>query len=94
MLKFSYGRESDRISNKWPWSFRGIVLLLDKMRGDELPTDFNLHTVPFWIQAHGLQIRVMTKGAGEDLDGLLGEILDVKSNYDGVALIHWVRIQT
>lgn len=64
------------------------------MKGDERPSDIVLTAVPFWIQVHGLQIRAMTRGAAGDLTSLLGKILDVKSDYDGVALGECVRVRT
>lgn len=46
-----------------------------------------------WIQAHGLQLRAMTKGTGEKLGRLLCEVLDVRSDYDGVVMGRCVRIR-
>lgn len=46
-----------------------------------------------WIQAHGLQLRAMTKGVGEALGKILGEVLEVKSDYDGAAIGWCVHIR-
>lgn len=83
----------DRIYNRQPWTFRGSLLLLDRFRGDEKPEDINLQTTPVWIQAHGLQLRAMSRDMGEKLGNLLGEVIDVRSDYDGVAMGRCVKIR-
>lgn len=45
------------------------------------------------MQAHGLQLRAISRGAGEKLGSLLGEVVDVRSNYDGAAMGRCVHIK-
>lgn len=93
MFKIINRKICDRIYNKQPWNFRGSLLLLDRIRGDERPEDINLQTAPLWVQAHGLQLRAMTKGIGEALGKILGEVLEVKSDYDSAVIGRCVRIR-
>lgn len=93
IIKLVDRRVCERIYNKQPWTYRGALILLDRFKGDERPEDINLQTAPIWIQAHSLQLRAMTKTAREQLGRLLGEVLDVKSDYDGLAMGRCVRIR-
>lgn len=70
------------------------MILLDRFRGNERPEDINLQTAPIWVQAHGLQLRAMTRDMGEKLGSLLGEVMEVRSDYDGVVLGRCVRTRT
>lgn len=83
----------ERVFNRQPWTFRGSLILLDRFRGNERPEDINLRTAPVWVQAHGLQLRAMLRGVGEKLGRLLGEVVDVRSDYDGAAMGWCVRIK-
>lgn len=68
------------------------LVLLEQIHGDECPSDFNLLTALFWIKAHGLYIRAMTKSVGEDLDALLGEVLKVRNDSGSAAIGRCIRI--
>lgn len=83
----------DRIFNRQPWTYRGSLLLLDRFHGNERPEDINLQTGLVWVQAHGLQLRAMSRDIGEKLGRLLGEVIEVRSDYDGAAMGHCVRIK-
>lgn len=54
MFIFNNSKTCDRIYNKQMWNFRGSLILLDRIRGDECPSDLALQSAPFWIQAYGL----------------------------------------
>lgn len=74
----------DRIFNKQPWNFRSSLLLLEHIRGNECPPTSTCRRPPSGFKP--LQIWAMTKGTGKDIGGLLGEVLEVKSDYDGVIM--------
>lgn len=77
MFSFHEARDCDRIIAKQPWNYRGSILLLDRIRGDECPSELALMEVPFWIQTHDLQLRAMNKRAGEEIGALIGWVIDV-----------------
>lgn len=78
LFKFDFKEEKDRprILSKQPWNYRGS-LILERIWGDECPSDFMFSTTPMWIQVHGLQIQAMNWRVGETLGALLGEVLEV-----------------
>lgn len=67
---------------------------MDRIRGDECPTDVKLSHVPMWVQAHGLQIRAMNRNIGEVVGSLLGEVLEVRCDSKGTAIGMCIRIRT
>lgn len=82
LLSFNSEKICDRIMVKQPWNFRGSLIILDKIVGDECPSELILHSVPFWIQIHGLQFRAMNRAVGEELGALFDGALEI--NYDDI----------
>lgn len=72
MFVFYDKKTCERIVDNQPWNFRGSLLLLEHVHREECPADFALHSVPFWAQAHGLQIRAMNKEVGTETGATLG----------------------
>lgn len=69
-------------------------MLLDRVQGDECPSDFSMHMAPFWVQAHGLQIRAMNKVVGAEKGQVLGQVIEVRSDdAEGRALGRCIRIR-
>lgn len=83
----------ERIMDNQPWDFRGSLVLLDRINGDECPTEMALHTGPFWIQFHGLQLRAMNKAVGEDVGALIGEVLEINCDDEGQAIGQCLRVR-
>lgn len=80
LLSFSSDTLCERILEKQPWNYRGALVILAKVRGDDCPSDLLLHEVPFWIKIHGLQFRAMNRAVGEELGALFGGALEI--DYD------------
>lgn len=83
----------ERIMDNQPWDFRGSLVLLDRINGDECLTEMALHTGPFWIQFHGLQLRAMNKAVGEDVGALIGEVLEINCDDEGQAIGQCLRVR-
>lgn len=83
---FSFNDQTmkDRILLKQPWNFHGALVLMDTPHEHGGPTDFNQFLVPFWIQIYGLPYGAMNRQVGVDIGSLVGEVLDVTCNGDGV----------
>lgn len=83
----------DRILRMKPWNYHGAVFLLDSPHDHGGPTDFNQHLVPFWVQIHGLPLRAMNRLVGTQIGSLIGEVVEVYCNGDGVALGRCTRVR-
>lgn len=91
---FAFSDEStcERIFDKQPWNFQEAIILLERLHGDEIPTNFALLAVPFWVQFHGLQLRAMNRSVGEAVGALLGKVVDVFCDAEGTVIGHCIRI--
>lgn len=56
LFSFKDNETCERILENQPWNYRGSILMVDKLQGEECLTNLSMHEVPFWIQVHGLQI--------------------------------------
>lgn len=83
---FQNANTVDWIMDNQPWNFRGSLLLLHRINGNECPTEMAIHTVPFWIQIHGLQLRAMNRAVGEDIGSLIGDVLEINCDEEGQAI--------
>lgn len=57
------------------------------------PTDFNQFMVPFWIQIHGLPHRAMNRLVGAEVGSLIGEVMEVNCDGNGVVVGRCTRIK-
>lgn len=94
MFNFPNKSICDRIIENQPWNFRGSLILVNHVNGEECPTDFEPNLVPFWVQAHGLQIRAMNKEVGAEIGATLGQVMEVRSEPIGGAVERCIRIRT
>lgn len=86
-------RGLDWIIENQPWNFRGSLILLNQILGDEYPTELALHTVSFWVQIHGLQLRAMNKAVGEDVGALIGEVFKISCDDEGTSIGQCLRVK-
>lgn len=49
LFMFKNDRTMERVLENQPWNFRGSLVILDSIHGDECPTNLAMHTVPFWV---------------------------------------------
>lgn len=56
MFAFKDGKACERVYEKQPWNYRGLLLLLDHIRGDECPSDFKLATMPSGCKFTGCKL--------------------------------------
>lgn len=93
MFSFSEATACERVLTKWPWNYRGSILLLGCIRGDEYPSDLAIQEVSFWIQLHGLQLRAMNRSVGEEIGSLLGKVIEVNEEAGGSAIGRCLRVR-
>lgn len=92
LFTFQDSKTRDRVFENQLWNYRGSHLLMNRILGDECPADFTLHSAPFWVQAHGLQLRAMNKVIGVEIGQILGHVLEVRSDAEGGSLGRCIRI--
>ena len=92
---FLFQKEEDLNRVLWasPWSFDKYLLILNKVgKGDSVPT-ISFDSSPFWIQIHGLPMRMQTKEVAEKIAGPLGPIEKVDIGTRGFSVGKFLRIR-
>lgn len=67
--------------------------MLERIKDDECPEDFVLDSAPFWVQVNNLHILAMNKAIGEALGVSLGEVMEVRSETDGMSIGRCIRVR-
>lgn len=49
LFTFKSDRVVNRILKNQPWNFRGSLVILGRIQGEECPSELVLHSVPFWV---------------------------------------------
>lgn len=93
MFIFDDKQICNRIIEEPPWNFKGSLLMVEHVYGEECPVDFEPSLVPFWVQTHGLQIRAMNKDVGEMIEATIGQVLEVRCNQEGRAFGRCIRMR-
>ena len=92
---FLFQKEEDlnRVLKASPWSFDKYLLVLHKFgKGDSVST-ITFNRSSFWIQVHGLPMRMQTKEVVEKIAGPLGPIEKVDVGSRGFSLGKYLRLR-
>ncbi|XP_057432695.1 uncharacterized protein LOC130725488 [Lotus japonicus] len=68
-----------------PWTFDGYVIALQKIYGDEQPSEIKPHTSPFWVRIYDLSLRYRTEEAVTQIGRSFGEVIDFDKSSGCVA---------
>lgn len=86
---FLVGFENSVDCNKvlaWqPWQFNNSLMVFKKAEGNERIVDLVLKEVPLWVQAHGLELQLLTRYMGELLGHKIGRVLEVDCSTNSLA---------
>lgn len=91
---FLFQNEEDMNRVMWasPWSFDKYLLVLHKLgKGDSIST-ISFDRTPFWIQIHGLPMRMQTKEVADKIGGLMGVIKKVDVGPRGFSMGKYLRL--
>lgn len=74
----------DWVLNGRPWSFDKNLICIQDFSTTILPTRLVFTHEPFWIQLHGMPLAAMTLERGELIGSIVGKVLTIDVNEDGV----------
>lgn len=93
LFQFSTKRDAEWVFKNGPWRFDRNLLILNRVTGDEQPSDLEMNTVAFWIRVYDLPLKlrtdVMAKRLGDSI-GVFDEVDQKKENRSG----RFLRIRT
>ncbi|XP_057452226.1 uncharacterized protein LOC130744049 [Lotus japonicus] len=75
-FKFAAARDRDLVLRGQPWTFNGHVVALQKITGEEQPSEINPHTCPMWVRIYDLPLNLRDAENLNKIGGSLGEFME------------------
>ena len=93
LFQFYHVDDMDWVFNGGPWSFDGVMLVLNKIGGGEDPLEVPLFNLQFWIRLFGVPSGLMTEIAGKQLGNFFGTFISYDSNNNSSIWRECMRIK-
>ncbi|CAI8616499.1 unnamed protein product [Vicia faba] len=83
LFRFATRRDLENILKNSPWSFDRNMLVLSRIKGEEQPSDLNMHYDTFRVRIYELPLMLGSEAIAKKIGGILGlfEELDTKEAY-------------
>ncbi|CAI8596235.1 unnamed protein product [Vicia faba] len=80
LFKFSMKRDLEYILRSGPWSFYRALLVLERVTGEEQPSDLTMHFDTFWVRIYELPLMLLSEVIAKKLGNIFGsyEEMDLK----------------
>ena len=91
---YLFQKEEDMNQVMWAslWSFNKYLLVLHKFEPRDSVSTIGFDRAPFWIQIHGLRMRMQTKEVAEKIVGPLRELEKVEIGDKGFSMGKYLRV--
>ncbi|XP_065633850.1 uncharacterized protein LOC136069351 [Quercus suber] len=76
-FKFSSRYQMEWVEKSGPWNFENNLLLLCRWKKGLSSSNIGFTHAPFWVQIWGLPFEFMCEEVGKDIDGTIGNFLEV-----------------
>jgi interleukin-1 receptor-associated kinase 1 len=77
LFRFSTKKDADTVMRNGPWSFDRNLLILQRVSGDEQPSDLDMHNVSFWVRVYDLPLKFRSEGMAKKLGNIIGSFEEV-----------------
>jgi hypothetical protein len=80
LFKFATKKEVELVCKNGPWSFDRNLLILNKISGNEQPSELAMDRASFWVRVYDLPLKLRTEGMAKKLGNNIGnfEEMDMK----------------
>ncbi|XP_058755552.1 uncharacterized protein LOC131628740 [Vicia villosa] len=72
LFKFATKRDLEFVLKNGPWSFDRSLLVLNRISGEEEPSDLNMHFASFWVRIYELPLNLRTEAMARKIGNILG----------------------
>ncbi|XP_058765441.1 uncharacterized protein LOC131638928 [Vicia villosa] len=83
LFRFATKREMEWVLRSGPWSFDRNLLVLDRVSGEEQPSNLNMHYGMFWVRVYDLPLMLRSETMARKVGQILGtfEEMDTKEGH-------------
>lgn len=80
LFKFSSKKEADLVCKNGPWSFDRNLLILNRISGNEQPSELAMNRASLWVRVYDLPLKLRSEAMAKKLGNILGmfEEMDMK----------------
>lgn len=93
LFQFFHEFDMDRILEGGPWTFDNHILILQRLKQGEFPTQIPLNLVPFWVQIYDLPFGYISEPIGRQLGDFIGQYLSYDSSNSSGLWKTYMRIR-
>lgn len=79
LFKFASKRDMDFVLRNGPWSFDRALLVLNRISGEEQPSDLNMHFASFWVRIYELPLNLRSEPMARKIGSILGKFEEMDS---------------
>jgi hypothetical protein len=76
-----------------PWMFSKDLVVLTEFEGTKTIDELEFNFIPIWVRISRMPLGLMTKEAGEEIGEMIGDVLKVDADDDGLAIGQFMRIK-
>lgn len=77
LARFVSEKDMKRVLDREPWDFDKSLVLLGALRDEGSVTDVTLVSSAFWVQIHGVPVRLRSPEVAEDIGGEVGQTMEI-----------------
>lgn len=92
LFQFFPKLDMQSITNGVPWYFDNQLLILDKLKPNDVPDQVKLNHVSFWAQIHNILVAFMSENVGKYLANINGEFLEYDPNNNSGGWRSYMRV--
>lgn len=80
LFRFSTKKDADAVLKNGPWNFDRNLLILDRISGDEQPSDMEMFRVSFWVRVYDFPLKLRSEAMAKKIESIMGlyEEVDMK----------------
>lgn len=93
LFQFYHKIDLKRVLEGGPWSIGSHPLLVHHLKIGEIPNQFSLTTLAFWVQIYNLPIESFSEVVGKSLGNFIGRFLEYDPSNRGAAWRNFMRIR-
>lgn len=93
LFTFLQGSRKRRALEDGPWMFGKDPVVMAEFDGQKTIDEIEFSSIPIWVRITKMPLGFMNKPAGEAIGAMIGDVLDVDVDADGMAIGEFLRVK-